>query len=319
MIVTVTPNPSIDRTVTLSGPLTPGAVHRVAAHLDQPGGKGVNISRACLAAGVPTLAVLPAASDDGFVHELERLGVPCLAVPHAGPMRVNLTISEPDGTTTKLNAAGADTSPDELESLAQAALSVLPGPDRGWVVLAGSLPPGAPTGWYADLAARLGGAGWAVAVDTSNAALAAVVAGLTPDAAPSLLKPNAEELASVTGEDAAKLEADPVLTAAAARTLVDRGAGAVLATLGPGGAVLVDGGGAWHAQPPVTRVVSTVGAGDASLFGYLRADLLSASAPERLASAVAYGSAAAGLPGTTVPAPSDVHVADVLVRQLDPV
>lgn len=316
MIVTVTPNPSIDRTVTLSGPLTPGAVHRVASHVDQPGGKGVNISRACLAAGVPTLAVLPAASDDGFIHELERLGVPCLTVPHAGPMRVNLTISQPDGTTTKLNAAGADTSPDELEALVEAVLSR---PAQGWAVLAGSLPPGAPTSWYADLGARLRGAGWSVAVDTSNAALEAVVSGLTPGTAPSLLKPNAEELASVTGEEAGKLEADPVLTAAAARTLVDRGAGAVLATLGPGGAVLVDGEGAWHAQPPSTRVVSTVGAGDASLFGYLHADLLGLPATERLASAVAYGSAAAGLPGTTVPTPGDVRVADVLVRQLDPV
>lgn len=316
MIVTVTPNPSIDRTVTLSGPLTPGAVHRVASHVDQPGGKGVNISRACLAAGVPTLAVLPAASDDGFIHELERLGVPCLTVPHAGPMRVNLTISQPDGTTTKLNAAGAGTSPDELEALVEAVLSR---PAQGWAVLAGSLPPGAPTSWYADLGARLRGAGWSVAVDTSNAALEAVVSGLAPGTAPSLLKPNAEELASVTGEEAGKLEADPVLTAAAARTLVDRGAGAVLATLGPGGAVLVDGEGAWHAQPPSTRVVSTVGAGDASLFGYLHADLLGLPATERLASAVAYGSAAAGLPGTTVPTPGDVRVADVLVRQLDPV
>lgn len=316
MIVTVTPNPSIDRTVTLSGPLTPGAVHRVASHVDQPGGKGVNISRACLAAGVPTLAVLPAVSGDGFVRDLERLGVPCLVVPHAGSMRVNLTISEPDGTTTKLNAAGADTTLDELEALAEA---VLARPADGWAVLAGSLPPGAPNGWYAGLASRLRAVGWAVAVDTSNAALDAVVAALTPAAAPSLIKPNAEELASVTGEDAGKLEADPVLTAAAARTLVDRGAGAVLATLGPGGAVLVDGAGAWHAQPPVTRVVSTVGAGDASMFGYLHADLLGLPAPERLASAVAYGSAAAGLPGTTVPTPGDVQVADVLVRQLDPV
>ncbi|NYJ01683.1 1-phosphofructokinase [Nocardioides thalensis] len=316
MIVTVTPNPSIDRTVALPGPLTRGAVHRVASHVDEPGGKGVNISRACLAAGVPTLAVLPAVSGDGFVRDLERLGVPCLVVPHAGSMRVNLTISEPDGTTTKLNAFGADTSPDELEALADA---VLARPAGGWAVLAGSLPPGAPDDWYAGLASRLRSAGWAVAVDTSGAALDAVVAALTPAAAPSLIKPNAEELASVTGEDPAKLEADPRLTAVAAQSLVDRGAGAVLATLGPGGAVLVDGSGAWHAQPPATRVVSTVGAGDASMFGYLHADLLGLPAPERLASAVAYGSAAAGLPGTTVPTPDDVRVADVLVRQLDPV
>lgn len=314
MIVTVTPNPSIDRTVTLPAPLTRGAVHRVTTTVDQPGGKGVNISRACLAAGVPTLAVLPGAHDDPFLHELDRLGVPRLAVPTDNPVRVNLTITEPDGTTTKLNAAGAHATAADLEALAAA---VLGQQGEGWVVLAGSLPPGAPKEWYGDLAARLRRTGrWQVAVDTSDAALDALVAGLAPATAPALLKPNAEELASVTGEDAAALEVDPRRAAQAARTLVDRGAGTVLVTLGAGGAVLVDATGAWHATPPTTKVVSTVGAGDASLFGHLHAVLLGRPAPEQLAAAVAYGSAAAGLPGTTVPAPADVRTDDVAIQQL---
>jgi 1-phosphofructokinase len=67
----------------------------------------------------------------------------------------------------------------------------------------------------------------------------------------------------------------------------------------------------------VTTVVSTVGAGDASLFGYLFADLRGAAAPERLATAVAYGAAAAGLPGTTPPTPTDVRISEVRVRPLD--
>jgi 1-phosphofructokinase len=314
MIVTVTPNPSIDRTVALPGPLVRGGVHRVESILNQPGGKGVNISRACLAAGIPTLAALPVAGDDPFVHDLAVLGVPCLPVPPSGPMRVNLTITEPDGTTTKLNTAGAVVAPEDLELLAAA---VLERPAGDWVVLAGSLPPGAPTQWYADVAARLRAAGQMVAVDTSDAALEALVASLTPETAPSLMKPNAEELASVVGADPALLEGDPERVAAAAASLVDRGVGAVLATLGGAGAVLVDGTGAWHAVPPPTRVVSTVGAGDVSLFGYLRADLLGRSAPERLAAAVAYGSAAAALPGTTVPAPEDVRTSEVRVRVLD--
>lgn len=315
MIVTVTPNPSIDRTVVLPGPLVRGGVLRVAESLDQPGGKGVNISRACVAAGVPTRAVLPVAADDSFVRELDRLGVPSAPVPPAGPMRVNLTLTEPDGTTTKLNAAGAQVSPADLDALAT---QVLAEPGEGWVVLAGSLPPGAPDEWYADLTARLRQAGRRVAVDTSDAALEAVVARLAPGTAPSLLKPNAEELASVVGADAADLEGDPQRVARAARTLLDRGVAAVLVTLGGAGAVLVDATGAWHAVPPPTRVVSTVGAGDSSLFGYLAADLRGADAPERLAAAVAYGSAAAALPGTTVPTPDDVRTHEVRVRALDP-
>lgn len=193
---------------------------------------------------------------------------------------------------------------------------VLALPAEGWVVLAVSLPPGAPDDWYATLAARLRATGRRVAVDTSDAALEAVVAGLAPGSAPSLLKPNAEELASVVCADPADLEDDPRQVAVAARTLVDRGVTTVLATLGGAGAVLVDASGAWHAVPPPTRVVSTVGAGDSSLFGYLAADLRGAAAPDRLAAAVAYGSAAAGLPGTTVPTPDDVRIQEVRVRAL---
>lgn len=314
MIITVTPNPSIDRTIMLPGALERGAVHRVSGTMDQPGGKGVNISRACVAADVATCAVLPVAEDDLFVRELAALGVPCAPVPPAGAMRVNLTVTEPDGTTTKLNATGAAVGAADLTALSDRVLSLASG---DWVVLAGSLPPGAPADWYALLAARLRRHGHRVAVDTSGSALEAVVAGLTPDTAPSLLKPNAEELASVVGVDPDVLEADPQQVAAAARVLVQRGAGAVLATLGGAGAVLVDTTGAWLATPPATRVVSTVGAGDSSLFGYLLADLQGAAAPDRLATAVAYGSAAAGLPGTTVPTPHDVRIAEVRVRPLD--
>ena len=98
--------------------------------------------------------------------------------------------------------------------------------------------------------------------------------------------------------------------------LVDRGVGTVLATLGGNGAVLVTAEGAWHATPPPTTVVSTVGAGDSSLFGYLLGDIRGLSAPDRLALAVSYGSAAAGLPGTTIPLPSQLRTELVGVTAL---
>lgn len=314
MILTVTPNPSIDRTVVLPGSLRRGAVHRADAVLFQPGGKGVNISRACVAAGVPTVAVLPVAADDTFVAELEQMGVSVRPAPPTGPMRINLTITEPDGTTTKINTAGAGVGHGDLARLAEIVLATAADVRPGWVVLAGSLPPGAPADWYARVGAALHSAGHRYAVDTSEAPLAALLEGA---AFPDLIKPNAEELASATGGDPETFEADPVAAAAAAATLVGRSAGTVLATLGAAGAVLVDETGAWHATPPPTTVVSTVGAGDASLFGCLYADLRGASAPERLATAVAYGAAAAGLPGTTPPTPTDVRTAEVRVRRLD--
>ncbi len=312
-IVTLTANPSFDRTVALPGPLERGAVVRVEAMTSQAGGKGVNISRAAVGAGLATVAVLPALPDDPFVRDLEAAGIDCRTARPAGPIRVNLTLTEPDGTTTKLNGPGAAIDAEHLDDLADTLVHAAAG--GSWAVLAGSLPPGAPAAFYADLTERLQGVS-RVAVDTSEWALAALV-DRARTSAPDLLKPNAEELASVTGTDAAQLETDPEVAAKAARTLVDRGVGAVLATLGGRGAVLVDAEGAWYAPPPPTVVVSTVGAGDCTLFGYLLAEQRGLPAPDRLALAVAYGSAAAGLPGTTIPRPDDLHPERVDVQQLD--
>ncbi len=97
-----------------------------------------------------------------------------------------------------------------------------------------------------------------------------------------------------------------------------RGVGGVLATLGAAGAVLVDGNGAWMATPPPITPRSTVGAGDSSLAGYLRADVGGADAPGRLRMAVAYGSAAASLPGSALPAPAQIDLDAVRVSPISP-
>ena len=313
MIVTLTPNPSVDRTVSLADELVRGGVQRAESVTAQAGGKGVNISRAALAAGVTTIAVLPALKDDPFVVELLRDGIDCRPEQPAGAVRINLTLTEPDGTTTKINTPGAVVGPADLDRLVAAVTHRAR--QATWVVLAGSLPPGAPDSWYAALVGALQGTGAKVAVDTSGAPLVALAATLERRA-PHLMKPNGEELASLTGGDAETVEADPAAAAASAAVLVSRGVEAVLATLGGSGAVLVTADGAWHATPPPTTVVSTVGAGDSSLFGYLLGDLRGAEPAERLRLAVAYGSAAAGLPGTTIPTPDHVRPDLVEVREL---
>jgi 1-phosphofructokinase len=314
MIVTLTANPSHDRTVNLTAPLERGAVQRADSVTSQAGGKGVNISRACVAADLPSIAVLPAPEDDPYVLELLAAGIDCRPVEHEGDLRVNITITEPDGTTTKLNSPGPQATPRLLDDLEEALVRRAASAD--WIVLAGSLPPGTPSDWYAELVTALRGAGARVALDTSDAPLKALVEAL-PTSAPHLMKPNGEELASFTGHHAGELESDPRAAARAARDLVERGVGSVLVTLGPRGAVLVTADGAWHATPPPTTVVSTVGAGDSSLFGYLFGDVTGRDPDHRLALAVAYGSAAAGLPGTTIPHPRQVHTDLVHVTRLD--
>lgn len=314
MIVTLTANPSVDRTMALDAAIARGGVFRAISVGDEAGGKGVNVARAIALAGAAVVAVLPADDDDLLIKGLTAAGVVPVNVATGRPSRVNITVTEPDGTTTKFNDPGHEFEPTILEDVGERLLTHSEPGD--WVALSGSLPPGAPVGWYGDLTARLKDAGRRVAVDTSGAPLAAAVRDeATP---PDLLKPNAEELAFLTGDDEAKLEADPMAAVAAAGALVARGVGCVLLTLGSSGAALITATGAWLATPPSIAVRSTVGAGDASLAGYLLADLRDLPAPERLREAVAYGSAAASLPGSTMPREGDLDRSGVTVSELAP-
>ncbi|WP_127841439.1 1-phosphofructokinase family hexose kinase [Actinomyces wuliandei] len=327
MILTLTPNPSLDRTVTLPGPLQRGAVNRLETVTVEPGGKGVNVARVLACSGQAATALLPAAGHDpllGAIADLALPGLTALPVSVGAAARVNTAVTEPDGTTTKINEPGAGLAPQEVEAVEQALLAALGGSAPGlpessngpgagepsWAVLSGSLPPGVPVDWYAHLVDLLRPLGVRIAVDTSDAPLAALAAAL-PGSAPDLIKPNGEELAQLAGTGATDLEeaavaGDLAPVAAAARVLVELGVGAVMATLGPAGAVLVTPEGAWHATAPEVPVVSTVGAGDSSVAGYVLADVQGGDEAQRLRTAMAYGSAAASLPGTALPVPSDL-------------
>ena len=310
-VVTLTANPSLDRTLTLPGALARGGVTRLGTSSTEPGGKGVNVARALAAAGAGVTAVVPADPTDPLVTALQALGLPLVTVPTGSPVRTNYSLTEPDGTTTKLNEPGTPLDAGLRAALAAAVAAAATG--AHWVVLSGSLPPATPEGWYAELVRAVRGTGAKVAVDTSEGPLAALLAA-GPGAAPDLLKPNAEELAQVTGTSEAELLADPAALSDAVARLHDGGVGEVLLTLGGDGAVLsTAGGGVWSARAPRVAVRSTVGAGDCSLAGHLLADLAGSPAPDRLRRAVATGSAAAALPGSAVPTPDQVDPADVVV------
>ncbi|HSK26526.1 MAG TPA: 1-phosphofructokinase [Jiangellales bacterium] len=294
MIVTVTPNPSLDRTIEIDR-LERGAVIRARAVRVDPGGKGVNVSRALAQHGRPTVAVLPSGGAEGaqLAALLAPQLVPTVSVPVAGATRSNVTLVEPDGTTTKINEPGAALTPPEVSALEQRVVELAA--RASWVVGCGSLPRGVDADFYAQLVERAHGAGARTAVDTSGAALAAVVAS-----APDLLKPNHEELAELVGRD--------LLTvgdaARAAADLVAGGVGAVLVSLGAAGALLVDADGTLHARGPAVTVRSTVGAGDSTLAGFLAAGGAGALA---LRAAVAFGTAAVTLPGSALPGPDDLR------------
>lgn len=317
MILTLTPNPSIDTTLSLKEPLKPGSVQRIAWQTTVAGGKGVNVANAAHQAGVHTLALYPANVRDMFCTLMQDSGIPGQAIPITGTVRVNTTITDPFGETTKINGIGAALDTEtrtEIQRLVGAYSS-----QSDWVVLAGSLPPEVPADWYSTLVRTIRSTNplAKVAVDTSDTPLVALARNLN-NAALDLIKPNGLELGQISGQDGEMLEAEalkgnytPVVTAA--RDLVARGVANVLVTLGAAGAVLVTKDGAWRGTPPPITVASTVGAGDSSLTGFILGHKRGLEPAECLRLAVAYGSAAAALPGTTIPGPEHLHIDETRV------
>lgn len=301
MIVTLTPNPSIDRTITLSEPLVRGAVVRSVSTHDEAGGKGVNVAQVVRRSGQLAVAVLPGDHDDPLLILLREMRVTHRAVPTGTASRINLTFAEDDGVTTKVNAPGSALGQAHLDALVDEVARETPG--ARWAVLSGSLPPGVPSHWYADVMARVSGDGLSIALDTSGEPLREAV-HRAPDRI-DLIKPNETELAELVGVDPMTLTSTDAVVAAAT-PLVDAGIGAVLVTLGADGAVLVTASGSWVATAPKIQTRSTVGAGDSALAGYVLGALDGLDPAKRLSLAVAYGSAAASLPGSTMPGPSDL-------------
>jgi 1-phosphofructokinase len=301
MIVTLTPNPSLDRTLFLDT-FTLGAVNRCTATLVEPSGKGVNVALALHSHGVPVLAVLPIGGPAGeqLVQLLDAAGLPYRSLTIAGTIRTNVSMIEADGTSSKINEPGPTFTLEEVAELVRTTLDSCSSAD--WLAICGTLPNGFSERHLVEAVRAARTAGLRVAVDTSGSTLRAVLS-----AAPHFVKPNAHELAEVTG----RLIRTIGDVMAAAEQLRANGLGTVLVSLGRDGAVLVDGNGALHGRAAAVTAVNTVGAGDAFLAGYLAADASALLAADRLASALRWGATAVQHQGTLLSRVDDripVHI-----------
>jgi 1-phosphofructokinase len=310
VIVTLTPNPSVDLTLAVDR-LAPGSVHRASSGWSEPSGKGVNVSLALRAHGVGTCAVLPIGGPNGtwLAAKLDQAGIDHVCVPIAGNIRTNVSIVEPGGRVTKVNAPGPSLSAAEIEALLDATLKAAS--QARWLVGTGSLPRGVRPDLYERLARRAHQAGLQVAIDSSGPPLLAAL-----PASPDLVKPNAHELAEAAGR--------PVTTVGqaldAARRLEELGARTILASLGADGALLVEEDLVLHAEVVVERARSAVGAGDALLSGFLAGG---ASGAPALRTALIWAATALQQPGTLLGAHADedafqllFHDRPQLLRQL---
>ncbi|MCF3964142.1 1-phosphofructokinase family hexose kinase [Streptomyces fuscigenes] len=275
MILTVTLNAALDLTYRTPS-LVPHSTHRVAEVVERPGGKGVNVSRVLSALGHDTVATgfLGGRTGEDVRALLARLAprVTDAFVPVAGATRRTVAVAdERAGDTTQFNEPGPQVTGAEWQDFTVAYGELLAGADV--VALCGSLPPGVPVGAYAQLVRQARAAAVPVLLDTSGEPLRRGVA-----ARPDLVKPNADELARLTGAR------EPLRATRDARR---RGARSVVASLGPEGLLAVTPEGTWRAAPPAPVAGNPTGAGDSAVAGLLSALVEGLPWPDRLGRAVA--------------------------------
>ena len=259
-IVTITLNPAIDETVFLDH-LEVGAVNRASRHHRQAGGKGVNVSFMLADYGLASTATgfLGSGNTRIFEDGFRESGIRDDFLRIAGETRTGIKIvEESTRETTDINFPGARPSAHDFGRLLEKVeLLATPG---CWFVVAGSLPDGISVADFSRLLRSIREGGARIAVDTSGDALQAAV-----DGGVDLIKPNHHELEEILGRP---LPDAAARTAAAIRLQREKVPHVVL-SMGAEGALFASPDGVLMAQAPPVKVVSTVGAGDSLLAGYL--------------------------------------------------
>jgi tagatose 6-phosphate kinase len=278
VILTVTLNTALDITYRVPG-LRPHASHRVTEVTERPGGKGLNVARVLAALGHEvTVTGFTGGATGRVVQEqlTATAGVVDALVPVTGATRRTIAVvDQGTGDTTQLNEPGPTVTSAEWSAFQEAYEDLLGGVSA--VALCGSLPPGVPVGAYAGLVRSARAAGVPVLLDTSGEPLRRGVA-----ARPDIVKPNAEELAELTGSH------EPLRATQDARR---RGARAVVASLGAQGLLAVAPEGRWRAAPPARVHGNPTGAGDSAVAGLLSGLVDQLPWPDRLTRAIALSAA----------------------------
>jgi len=262
MLICVSPNPALDRRLQL-GELGRGRVNRALSARPLAGGKAAHVAMAARALGEEAMWVgfLGGGAGDEVEQGLAELRIPAVIVRTESGTRSNLEVVEHDGTITEILEPGGGVTAGEVERFLSMCGDVFAEwGARAQVALSGSLPPGAPEDFYAQLTRLARAEGCRVLLDTSGEPLRR---GL--EAGPDLVKPNREEAGWLTGRD---LDDDRAVAGAALR-LFAAGARSVAITLGERGLLWQHDASSSPVVAPTPRVDarSTVGCGDATLAG----------------------------------------------------
>jgi 6-phosphofructokinase 2 len=291
LILTLTINPAIDRTVTVDKLVFEDRGY-ILDRAEVAGGRGINASQVLSAFGAKTLALLASGGPAGERMEksLAEMGFPFEAVPVASESRINLTISDKQGLTVKLNEVGAPLQPGEIKSIRNLVEARL---DKAhWLMICGSMQPGVPPHLYCELIGLAQRRGVKTLLDTDGEALQHAL-----EAKPTVITPNQHEAERLLGR--------ALITHTQCREAVERiqcmGPESVILSLGSRGALGSSSEGILEALPPRVDSLCPIGAGDALAAAFVWSRDKGKTFAESLRWGVAAGTATAALPGIKFP------------------
>jgi 1-phosphofructokinase family hexose kinase len=308
-VATITLNPAIDHTAAIPN-FRAGAVNRVEWEQVDPGGKGVNVASFLAQFGVAVAAsgFLGIDNQTLFQRFFEQKGIQNHFIPIAGKTRINVKIIDVDcQQITDINFPGQSPEAADIDTLHQTIARL--SQDYDWFILSGSLPVGVTPDIYGKLIATLKANDKTVVLDASGESLRQAIA-----TAPYAIKPNLEELQELVGHPLL----DEAAIVDAIQTLLAKGIHTVIVSMGAQGAIFAEADERVHVQSPPIEVVSTVGAGDAMVSGFVTGQLRGLSLPDcaRLATAFSIGALSQVGPRLPPPATVESFMHQVAVRSL---
>ncbi len=275
----------------------------------EAGGKGVNISRALVVNRVENLALVVLGNEnaESFRKSLDSDGLLYREIMVEGRIRENITIHTNRADETRISFSGFDADVSLLERTEAELSDVV---EEGSVVtFTGRVPKGLPMSDVKAFLRRMQNKGARLVIDSRSFSLDDLT-----EIKPWLIKPNQEEISEYLGQNIDSFEQ----TVDSAHKLYKKGIENVMVSLGEKGALLVCDAGVLTAIPPKVEAISTIGAGDSSIAGFLCASVSGLSPSECLRTAVAYGTAACLTSGTKPPRADDIEeiLKQIIVKEI---
>lgn len=287
MILTLTANPAIDQNVSADRLVFEDRAY-ITSTEESAGGRGINASHVIQTFGGQTLAIAVRGGVSGgrFAELLQCGRFPVELVPITQEIRTNLTITDKQGLTVKLNALGPRLEKEEVARIEDTVRSKLD--KASWLMLCGSLPPGVPSDFYARLIETARRRDVKTLLDADGEALREGI-----EVEPTAVTPNQQEAERLLGT----VLLTRTQSVDAARKIHDMGAGSVILSLGSRGAIGVKRKWVYEAVPPRVDAVCPIGAGDAMAAAFVWAMERKDDFADALRWGVAAGTASARLPG----------------------